>query len=139
MTAFVSNAVLHASRLSQDIATAAQRAAHACLPTSINWKTRAQDGGMSLWVWCDGLELYCMGKERGVFFTPGRYFFLGSDQEHPWMKRCLRISLTQPAETLEYGLTILLAGCMGVLRDSATTPSQGRSLARTAYQALQNA
>ncbi|WP_176695426.1 aminotransferase class I/II-fold pyridoxal phosphate-dependent enzyme [Phaeobacter sp. B1627] len=168
MTAFVSNTVLHASRLSQDIATAAlrdqsilalvrnnisphyrraavhaQRAARDCLPASINWKTHAQDGGMFLWLWCDepwsdDLELYRMGKERGVFFTPGRYFFLGSEQEHAWMKQCLRISLNQPAETLEHGLTIL-ADCMRALRDSAPRPAWDRPLSRTADRGVHDA
>lgn len=168
LTAFVSNAVLHASRLSQDIATAAlrdqgilalaadhisphyrkaaehaQRAAQACLPQSINWKTHAQDGGMFLWLWCDepwcdDLDLYRMGKERGVFFTPGRYFFLGPGQVQPWMHQCLRISLNQPPETLEYGLTIL-AECMRVLRDGATASVQDPPMSHAADRGVQNA
>lgn len=168
LTAFVSTAVLYASRLSQDIAKAAlrdqgilafaadhisphyrkatelaQRAAQAGLHPSINWNTHTQDGGIFLWLscdepWCDDLDPHCMFKERGVFFTPGRYFFLGSGPVLSWMHQCLRISLNQPPETLEYGLTIL-AECMRVFRDGATASAQDRPMSHAADRGLQNA
>jgi len=87
--------------------------AHQHLPADLPWRAHENEGAFFLWLCLDDLpvtsrELYRRLKEAGVIVVPGEYFFFGldtSDWDHA--SRCLRVSFTQPEETVAAGFRIL--------------------------------
>jgi valine--pyruvate aminotransferase len=135
MVSFLANSSLHASRLAQIaiakglrsgaldavVATAihpfyasrrnlAEQLLLASIPSSIDWRFHTCPSGMFCWVWIneqwfDDLDLYRRLKQRHVFISPGRHFFVdrpGQPDEHA--TRCFRISVTVDADILEEGI-----------------------------------
>lgn len=79
------------------------------LPKSVKWRHHETNGGMFIWLWIDepwfdDLTYYAAMKDRSVFVTPGRHFFLGQERLQTHMKRCVRVSLSSSETTLETGI-----------------------------------
>ena len=75
-------------------------------------KIHKSEGAFFLWLWCPDLPisttvLYHRLAERKVFVIPSEHFFpnVGQIWQHP--KECLRITFTQPEETLKRGFKII--------------------------------
>lgn len=133
MVSFLSNSLLHASRLVQAmvaeglrsgaidhaVATAirpfyAERRALAeklllnAMPTGLDWQLHSNEGGMFAWLWVNedwfnDLALYQDLKARGVFVTPGRSFFTAPRPGHH-STQCFRITLSVDEEILREGI-----------------------------------
>jgi valine--pyruvate aminotransferase len=103
----LSNSVLHASRLVQNVAARAlasgaiddmvelyirpfyerrrklaEEVLESAMPDAVAWRLHSGVGGMFLWIWVDedwfdDLRLYELLKLKKVFVTPGRHFFVG--------------------------------------------------------------
>ena len=151
MVAFLSNSALHAPRLAQAAVasslrsgaldrlvstvitpfyaarrTKAEQLLAATMPADIRWRVHAAAGGMFCWVWIDedwfdDMELYHLLKQKHVFVTPGRNFFVipadtRSDDGH--QTRCFRISLSPGEGILTEGIK-RIADALAQLRDLA--------------------
>lgn len=85
------------------------------LPSGIDWRIHASEGGMFVWLWVDedwfeDLTVYRLLKERGVFIVPGRHFFTDPEQDRPLgrhLRQCVRISMTPDPEDLAVGVTLI--------------------------------
>jgi valine--pyruvate aminotransferase len=140
MVAFIANSTLHAPTLPQaalsralssgslDTVTASalspfytqrrklaeELMAHA-LPDDIAWRLHPAEGGMYLWAcidedWFDDITFYNMLRDRGVFITPGRYFFTESTSAGPASRhaqQCIRISITPDFADLAAGFEVI--------------------------------
>lgn len=134
---FVSNSCLHANQAAQKVLKAALddrmidgltdtfitpyykaktkhvlTLLHKYLPKSVKWRHHKTDGGMFIWLWVDepwfdDLDFYAAMKDRAVFITPGRHFFLGQDSFQDHMKRCVRVSLSSEESSLETGIMLM--------------------------------
>jgi valine--pyruvate aminotransferase len=134
MVSFLSNSVLHASRLAQAtvaeglrsgaiddaVATAikpfyagrrvlAEKLLLDAMPTDVDWRLHANEGGMFAWLWVnedwfDDLALYQDLKARGVFITPGRSFFADPPRPGQHNTQCFRITLSVDEDVLREGI-----------------------------------
>jgi valine--pyruvate aminotransferase len=83
--------------------------------TDFPWAIHQSEGAFFLWLWLPELpitsrELYQRLKARGVLVVPGEYFFFGlpeAQQAWPHSTQCIRITFSQPAETVATGLRIM--------------------------------
>jgi len=151
MVAFLSNSALHAPRLAQAAVasslrsglldrlvstvitpfyaarrTKAEQLLADTMPADIRWRVHAAAGGMFCWVWIDedwfdDMELYRLLKEKHVFVTPGRNFFVipadtRSGDGH--QTRCFRISLSPGEGILTEGIK-RIADALAQLRELA--------------------
>ena len=151
MVAFLSNSALHAPRLAQAAVasslrsgaldrlvasvirpfyanrrTKAEQLLADTMPADIRWRVHTTAGGMFCWVWIDehwfdDIELYHLLKQKHVFVTPGRNFFVipadtRSADEH--QTRCFRISLSPGEQVLTEGIK-RIADALTQLRDLA--------------------
>jgi valine--pyruvate aminotransferase len=155
MVSFLSNSSLHASRLAQVavanglrsgsldrlVSTVitpfyANRRAMAeqlladNMPSDIRWRLHSGDGGLFCWVWIDedwfdDIELYQLLKQKHVFVTPGRNFFVISPDgpsADAHQTRCLRISLSPSEEVLTEGIK-RIADALVQLRECSRQPT----------------
>ena len=134
IVSFLSNSVLHASRLAQDtvaeglrsgavdhvVSTAitpfyverralAEKLLRTAMPASLDWRLHSNEGGMFAWLWVnedwfDDLAVYQAAKARGVFITPGRSFFTAPPRAAHHGTQCLRITLSVDEEILREGI-----------------------------------
>jgi valine--pyruvate aminotransferase len=134
MVSFLSNSVLHASRLVQAAVASGLRSGEVdavvssvitpfyaarrkaaekllldLMPATIDWRMHAADGGMFGWVWVnedwfDDLELYRLLKLKHVFVAPGRAFFDASADPGGHHTKCFRINFTVGEDVLAEGL-----------------------------------
>jgi valine--pyruvate aminotransferase len=133
MVSFLSNSVLHASRLTQATVAEGLRSGaidHAvatvirpfyvgrralaeklllnAMPPGVDWQLHSNEGGMFAWLWVNedwfnDLTLYRDLKARGVFVTPGRSFFTAPQPGHH-STQCFRITLSVDEEILREGI-----------------------------------
>lgn len=71
------------------------------------------EGAFFLWLWCENLpidsyELYQRLKQRGVIVLPGNDFFIGSGDDWPHSRECLRISYAGDKQTIEAGIALIM-------------------------------
>ncbi|MFT4874899.1 valine--pyruvate transaminase [Congregibacter sp.] len=71
------------------------------------------EGAFFLWLWCENLPidsftLYERLKERGVIVLPGNDFFIGSGDDWPHSRECLRISYAGDTQTIEPGIALIM-------------------------------
>lgn len=151
MVAFLSNSALHAPRLAQAAVasslrsgaldrlvstvitpfyagrrTKAEQLLADTMPADIRWRVHATAGGMFCWVWIDedwfdDMELYHLLKQKHVFVTPGRNFFVipaGTRSDDGHQTRCFRISLSPGEGILTEGIK-RIADALAQLRDLA--------------------
>lgn len=134
IVSFVSNSVLHASRIAQATVAEGLRSGaidHAvetairpfyadrralaeqllldAMPAHADWRLHANEGGMFAWLWInedwfDDLALYQDLKARGVFITPGRSFFTAPPRPGQHSTQCFRITLTVDEAVLREGI-----------------------------------
>lgn len=134
IVSFLSNSVLHASRLAQAtvaeglrsgavdhvVATAirpfyverrtlAEKLLLDAMPAGVDWRLHANEGGMFAWLWVnedwfDDLVLYQALKARGVFITPGRSFFTAPPRTAHHSTQCFRITLSVDEDVLREGI-----------------------------------
>ncbi len=93
----------------RDIALRAVAAGRGELPV---WVHRAE-GAFFLWLWCEGLPidsmtLYERLKQRGVIVLPGNDFFIGTADDWPHRRECLRLSYAGDPETIEAGIALVM-------------------------------
>ncbi|MFI6504484.1 aminotransferase class I/II-fold pyridoxal phosphate-dependent enzyme [Nonomuraea typhae] len=143
MVSFMANSVLHAPQLMQRVVARAlssglldslassvifpfyrarrlhvERLLNDLLPSSIDWRLHAGEGGMFCWLWIDhgwfdDMALYRLMKSKKVFIVPGRHFFVNPLSMAPsatYATRCFRISLTADEPVIEEGLTRIAEG-----------------------------
>ena len=80
---------------------------------SIPYRVHVSEGAFFVWLWLEGLpikssELYQRLKSKGVLVVPGNYFFFGDD-DNEWKHRyeCLRVTFTQPENTVREAMQII--------------------------------
>jgi valine--pyruvate aminotransferase len=152
MVSFLSNSVLHASRIAQatvaegfrsgaidHAVTTAIRPFYAArrslaekllldaMPANVDWRVHANEGGMFAWLWVneewfDDLTLYQDLKARGVFITPGRSFFTVPPRPAHHSSQCFRITLSVEEEILREGIKRI-----GLAVGQASRPPMGPS------------
>ena len=135
LVSFLSNSVLHASGLVQAMVARALSSGEIdrvvasaikpfyserrtltehllldAMPTDVNWRLHANEGGMFAWLWIDegwfsDIDLYNDLKKRGVFIAPGRSFFSGPPQTGRHSTQCFRITLTADEKDLREGIS----------------------------------
>jgi valine--pyruvate aminotransferase len=151
MVAFLSNSALHAPRLAQaaiasslrsgtldrlvstvitpfyaDRRTKAEQLLAETMPADIRWYVHSSNGGMFCWIWIDedwfdDIKLYHLLKQKHVFVTPGRSFFvIPADTRFAdgHQTRCFRISLSPGEEILAEGIK-RVAEVLAQMRDRA--------------------
>ncbi|MCB1302876.1 MAG: valine--pyruvate transaminase [Leptospiraceae bacterium] len=69
-------------------------------------------GAFFLWLWFDApistTTLYEKLKEAGVIVVPGKYYFPGLTEDFEHRDRCIRLSFSQEASTIEAGIDTLV-------------------------------
>ena len=71
------------------------------------------EGAMFLWVWFKDLpvstqRLYELLKEQGTLIIPSEHFFVGIDRQNcRHAHECIRLSVAQPDDVLERGITMI--------------------------------
>ncbi|EED33158.1 alanine-alpha-ketoisovalerate/valine-pyruvate aminotransferase [gamma proteobacterium NOR5-3] len=93
----------------RDLALRAVEAGRGDLPVWIH----KPEGAFFLWLWCEGLPidsytLYERLKGRGVIVLPGNDFFIGSGDDWPHSRECLRISYAGDRQTIEAGIALIM-------------------------------
>jgi valine--pyruvate aminotransferase len=78
------------------------------------YRVHANEGAFFLWLWFPELpiatrELYQRLKQLNVLVVPGEYFFYGlpPDSDWPHSRQCVRVTFSQPEETVVEGLRII--------------------------------
>ncbi|MFV1995018.1 MAG: valine--pyruvate transaminase [Verrucomicrobiales bacterium] len=76
------------------------------------YRVHRSEGAFFLWVWFPDLpittrELYQRLKSAGVLVIPGEYFFYGLEEHWPHSRQCIRLTFSQPGETVRRGLEII--------------------------------
>ncbi|WP_439107409.1 valine--pyruvate transaminase [Congregibacter sp.] len=94
----------------RELAIHAIEAARGDLPVWIH----KPEGAFFLWLWCEGLPidsvtLYERLKKRGVIVLPGNDFFIGSGEDWPHSRECLRISYAGDRQTIEAGIALIMS------------------------------
>jgi len=148
MVSFLSNSVLHASRLVQAAVAsglrsgeldavvssvitpfyaarrkAAEKLLLDLMPATIDWRMHAAGGSMFGWLcvnedWFDDLSLYRQLKLKHVFVAPGRAFFASPAAPGSHHTKCFRISFTVGEDVLAEGLR-RIADTLGELQAAA--------------------
>ena len=96
----------------RDRAEHARKSAARAFGDSTPYRIHATEGAFFLWFWFPGLpisssELYRRLKQRDVLVVPGEYFFFGLKQPWQHSNECIRVTFSQPLETVTDGIHII--------------------------------
>lgn len=90
----------------------ARESATRAFGNSTPYRVHASEGAFFLWFWFPDLpisssELYGRLKQRNVLVVPGEYFFFGLGRPWQHSKECIRVTFSQPEETITQGISII--------------------------------
>ena len=96
----------------KDRAQRARKSAAQAFGNSTPYRIHASEGAFFLWFWFPGLpissrELYRRLKRRNVLVVPGEYFFYGLSKPWQHSNECIRVTFSQPEQTVTQGINII--------------------------------